>query len=68
MFAEDLCLVLFSSAVLVPFWFCNHLALEERTSCLGCLPVALTLSVLWLFLTVSVGWSAVCDCGIYWPH
>ena len=23
-----------------------------------------TINVLWLFLTVAMGWSAVCDCGI----
>ena len=25
-------------------------------------------SVLYLFLTRAVGWSAVCDCGISWPY
>ena len=49
------------------FMLWNHLDREERPDCLTLTSRCfVTVSVLWLFLTV--GWSAVCGCGIYWSY
>ena len=47
-------------SVFVPFKFCDHLDGEERAGCF-------TLSF-WCLVDLphgAVGWSAVCDCGIF---
>ena len=58
-------------STLCPFWFCNHLAGEERE----------LISLLLLYCEYHVagyrsftlprgamGWSVVCDCGISWSY
>ena len=51
---------------LCPFEFCNHLEEEERAGCFAFV-VFLMSSYCKCSLALphsSVGWSAVCDCGI----
>ena len=51
---------------LCPFQFCNHLEEEERVGCFGFIVLRMScycLCSLTLFRG-TVGWSAVCDCGI----
>ena len=51
---------------LFPFYFCNHLEEEEKAGCF-----AIIVLQIYCFYECSValphstvGWSAVCDCGI----
>ena len=63
---EVLCLSLFGMHYIVSFLVCNHLEEEERACCFTF--VVLRMSCYCICSVVlpyeTVGWSAVCDCGI----
>ena len=55
---------------LCPFWFCNRLEEEEKA---GCFVIIVLQMNRYYKCSVAlpqdaVGWSAVCDCGIYCPY
>ena len=55
---------------LCPFWLCNHLEEEEKAGCF-----AIIVLQIYCYYKCSValphgalGWSAVCDYGIFWSY
>ena len=50
---------------LCPFWFCNHLGGEEGAGCLAWFVFLVSHDCCVALPRGAVGWSAVCDCGIF---
>ena len=56
---------------LVAFYFCNHLAEEEKAGCFILIVLLLALLIVFGALSLPhsvVSWAAVCNCGISWSY
>ena len=63
LFVGALCLAFICHALLSVL-SSSAIILARKRELVVLLECLVTVGVLWLFLAVSLGWSAVCDCGI----